>query len=462
MLFILTVFLVICYKKFKYNNIAILYSIIAALVGSAMIIASPCVAQISWDEAIHYSNTNNMFRGLSAEQMEYDNIISSTGISFPETYEENQNVIKTINKSDTYSYDILIGTHVIKFDNIIYVPMALVRRVAEIIGVSPSIVFYIGKFVSLIIFILVMTYSIHIAKVGKTSLFVLGLIPITVFHAISYSRDGLIIAGITLSMVAFINIIVDKKSKVDFKFVALFILPLLIACLGKPNYFPLFLVALFIPKDRFKNNKQKVIFSFLLLMITLLVVSTFGVDLIFNNLIMGDSRGAGHISVAEQIDVVLHNPIGFINIFIKSFLSTFFSIFSNHITTLGYLGNSSYSLGYVFVISLIISLFVKTNSEEEISVQGRYKLLLLFISAVVIFGINLALYLEFTAVGSNYIDGVQFRYYLPLMYMLIVCIITPKIKSTFNYKNVIFGISLACTIALYIIIFELYIWNIYW
>ena len=460
--FLLTIFVIVCYRKFKFNNLAILYAFIATLIGITMICASPCIAAVSWDEAIHYNNTNSLFRGISAEQKGYDYIISSPGISLPTTYEENTRFKEVVNNEKDLVYEILVGTNVVAFDNIIYIPMSLTRRAAELVGFSPTFQFYLGKIVCLLVFVLLMAYSIHIAKYGKTMLFTLGLLPLLIFQAISYSKDGLIVAGITLSMVAFMNVIVDKNSKVDFKFVFLFIVPMLIACLAKPNYFPLFLLGLFIPKDRFKDIKQKRLFNIIVVIITLLVLSTFAVQLVFNNSNMGDSRGEGHVSVSEQIKVIVHNPINYLNIWTKNVLNTFSRLFSNNISSVGYLGNSTYYLGNVFIILLFFSLFVKEKEEENKVLPGIYKLLLLFTLLVILFGISLALYLEFTAVGTNLIDGVQPRYYLPLVYLLLGCLITPKIKTTFNRDNAVFGIALLSTIAFYFIIFELYIWNIYW
>ena len=462
LLFLLTIFVIVCYRKFKYHNLAVLYAIIATLIGIALICVSPCIAAVSWDEAIHYTNTSSIFKGISAEQKGYDYIISTPGISLPSTYEENTRLKEVVDNERDVLYEILVGTNVVSFDKVIYIPISLVRRVAEIAGFSPTFLFYLGKVISLLIFVLLMAYSIHIAKYGKTMLFVFGLLPVLLFQAISYSRDGLIVAGITLSMVAFMNIIVDKESKVDFKFVFLFIVPMLIACLAKPNYFPLFLLGLFIPKDRFKDKKQKRTFCVIVVIITMLVLSTFAVQLLFNNSNMGDSRGVGHISVSEQINVIINNPINFMNVCGKNILITGSRLFSNQIASFGYLQSSTYYLGNIFIILLFFSILIKEKEEEDKVLPGKYKWLLVFTVMVIAFGINLALYLEFTAVGSNFIAGVQSRYYLPVLYLLLGCLITPKIKTTFNRDNVVFGISLLCTITIYLLIFELYIWNIYW
>ena len=177
---------------------------------------------------------------------------------------------------------------------------------------------------------------------------------------------------------------------------------------------------------------------------------------------MGDARGAGHVSVSEQISVILHNPINFINVFIKNVLHVSSVLFTDNLGKFAYLQSGSYYLAGLFTLILFASLFIKNEEEEPRKLSGRYKLLLLFIIIVIIFGISLASYLEFTPVGTNHIDGVQSRYYLPILYMLFACLITPKIKNTFNYRNMIFGITLLTTITFYLLIFEVYIWNIYW
>ena len=68
----------------------------------------------------------------------------------------------------------------------------------------------------------------------------------------------------------------------------------------------------------------------------------------------------------------------------------------------------------------IILLLYKTPSE---TVRGRHsmsmlnKFIVLIAVAGTIFLVWLALYLDFTPVGAEYIAGVQARYYLPLLYL---------------------------------------------
>lgn len=456
-----SLFCVVCYRKFEIKSLTGLFVVLSILIGSAMIIASPVLAHVSWDEAIHYKNTNNLFRGKTAELTNSDILIMDTGLSLPSTLEENQELMNAVKNNNQRGYDLLVGTNMIRFNDYIYIPIAVARRTAEIIGFNPLIQYFLGKVISLLLFVSIMAYAIHTAKVGKTLLFTIGLLPISLFQAVSYSRDSLIIACIAVSLVVLINLFVDEKSKVNFKFVGLFTLPLLIACLAKANYFPLFLLGIFIPKDRFENKKQKNIFKLLIILITILVLSTFAVEMLTNGSNLGDSRGDGHVNVAEQTKVVLNNPINFLNIFIINAAGMLSFLFSDRaIASLAYLGSSSYFIGNIFSIVLLLSVLLDSKKGKELSKKA--KILIMFFLLVLIFGISLAMYLQFTPVGANRIDGVQPRYYLPLIYPFMVCLITSKIKENFKTKNIIFTISLLTTIAYYIIIFELYIWKIYW
>lgn len=461
--FFISLLMIISYKKFNKISLSKLYIAVALLCGIGIIIVSPNLATISWDEAIHYNNTNKLFRGKYAEIKDSDMLITDIGIDFPSTYEENKNLNQAINKINYEISANLVGTNVIAYNNYVYIPSAIFRRIGEVIGLSPTVLLQLGKLIGLLVFVLIIGYSIKIAKIGKVTLFVLGIIPVILFQTVSYTRDNMIIAGITLSMVALINLLVSKDEKADFKFVCTFVLPLLIACLAKANYFPLFLLGLLIPKDRFKSKKQTHIFKILMIIITLLVLSTFGLGMLTNGSNMTDSRGSGHVNVAEQMKVVINHPINTVNISIKNIMSKLSTILGNSEGGLGYLaylGGSTYHSSFIIIIILLFTLLI--NNEQKEYINKKDKIIILIFVMGILFGISLALYLLFTDVGSNSIAGVQSRYYLPLLYPILACFTTSKIKCNLNYKKASFWIIIICTILTYSTIFELYVWNHYW
>ena len=67
-----------------------------------------------------------------------------------------------------------------------------------------------------------------------------------------------------------------------------------------------------------------------------------------------------------------------------------------------------------------------------------------------------ALYLSFTPVGSLVINGVQSRYFIPLILPLLIIINTNKIKTNFNKERLYYVyIILLTIISFYPILFEI-------
>ena len=81
----------------------------------------------------------------------------------------------------------------------------------------------------LLSYALIMGYAIKISKIGKRLLCVIGLIPTSMFLASEYSYDPAVMSGITLAMVILINWFLDKKEKITFKTMFIFIASILYA-----------------------------------------------------------------------------------------------------------------------------------------------------------------------------------------------------------------------------------------
>lgn len=456
--------IIVQYRKKEDHKLYQLYIALSFLAGLTLIYCLPNIATITWDEAIHYNNTNEILKGKTAEIKESDIILTDNSISYPSSYEESKNLSGTINQYNTIAAYKLIGTNIIPYAKFVYTPSAIFTRIGDLLRLSPTILFKLGKLINLIIYIALFAYAIKICKFGKRTLFVLGLIPLSLFQATTYSADSLIIAAITLSMTEFINIIVDKKSKMNLKSALTFILPLLAACFAKAVYCPLLLLVLFLPNDKFRNKKTSYAFKGLIFCLFLLMMSTFGLGMLTNASNMGDSRG-GHTNFAEQMRVILHDPLGFINICLINITTTFAKLLSGKnegLIFFAYLGGSEYNIAYIVVFLLFFTVFTNNNEKNKCEISLPYKILILILNLGIIFGISLALYLSFTEVGAAEIAGVQSRYYVPLLYPLLIILSSSKIYSNFKTKSLNFWISIISNSVIYIAIFELILYKLCW
>ena len=115
------------------------------------------------------------------------------------------------------------------------------------------------------------------------------------------------------------------------------------------------------------------------------------------------------------------NPIQF-GITIVSFVFGSYLTFSNFsfaFTALAYLGYPEQlypiSSGLLVVFVILISLLEGSRPHDELTGLGK-KAWTLFLCLVTVILSAVALYMSFTAVGSNTVAGVQPRYMLPLVF----------------------------------------------
>ena len=196
------------------------------------------------------------------------------------------------------------------------------------------------------------------------------------------------------------------------------------------------LLFLVIPYVEKKKPKKKVILWSGIIIILMLVMLTFVLPTLSNaaagNITFGgDSRG-GDTGVVRQIVSMIKHPWASVKLMLVSVFK--FDNFRN----LGYDTADNFFFGNLMCLNFahngilsdkwsaillpicIILLLYKTPSE---TVRGRHsmsmlnKFIVLIAVAGTIFLVWLALYLDFTPVGAEYIAGVQARYYLPLLYL---------------------------------------------
>ena len=108
-----------------------------------------------------------------------------------------------------------------------------------------------------------------------------------------------------------------------------------------------------------------------------------------------------------------------------------------------------------FYIILFTLLFVGFTDTENNCLKKYHRVLLFVALLGIILLIWTALYLSFTPVGFNTINGVQPRYFIPFIFPLMICIQSKDIQNKINerkYNSIIFVVM---SFAVLLSIFEL-------
>ena len=225
-----------------------------------------------------------------------------------------------------------------------------------------------------------------------------------------------------------------------------------VAILPKPVYFPLLLPLLIACRDK-KNHIRK---SFWLIIVAMAATAAlFLIPSLLKGNHLNDTRGSLEVDSFAQIHFILTNPLMYMKImfrFIWDYISP-----DHHDIMFGFM--TAYGEGKLYSVVLILIVLGTFVDNTDWNDSEKNKILnLRVLSAVGIFVtlilISTAFYVAYTAVMSDEIDGVQYRYSIPLLFPFLYYICRIKVLISENLKN---KIALAGSIIMVAVLY----YNIY-
>ncbi len=302
---------------------------------------------------------------------------------------------------------------------IFYVPSAIAFFIVRTLHISAIYGIYLGKIFNFIIFILGGYYTIKKIPFGKYIIFTCLFLPMVLQQAISISFDSLmnttifVYIAFTLSLV-FREEKLNKKEKIVY-----FVLTALIA-LSKMTYLPIIGLGFILLFDKKMTKKEKIIMFGVgtLICCSLLVAHS----MLTRNLEAEPSVYVveNHVDSKAQIEFILKNPISYVKMLIDT-IKTNIEFYVNSCvgSPLGWL-NIPISQIFIdmFLLLLTFSAFVEDNSVAFTSKQRIWNLCIVLATIILIIT---GLYIIWTGVGGNIALGVQGRYFIPVLPLLLLC-----------------------------------------
>lgn len=425
---------------FTTDKIHIYFAITCSILGLMIIVAQPAMNFFCWDDQTHFDRVVNLpFDSTSFNTGEFNmsdaGTINHNWHESTDSFTENRIHSNFLDLGNSTTYTGNNAGTFLAIHRIPYLPMTIGYHLAKLVGLPFIVCFEVGKIFNLLFYVLLMAYAIKILQSGKRLLTIIALLPSNIFLASSYSYDPAVITGITIFLVHIINLLIDNKhtQKFTFKTAIILILSMTYACLAKAVYAPLMLLTLLIPKEKFKSAKQCRLTRIGFVVITILLGGTLLLSSL-DGVNPSDSRG-GEVSVKDQAALVLSHPFDYASVLNDTAVSDFgYKLFSpNTLTNFSYTHTFSNrdNIYYVFIF-LLIFIFLTDNKKNQLNKKQR--LWILIDSLLIILLIWSALYVDFTPVGSTTINGVQNRYFLPLLLPLLFCLQFPNIQNKINPK----------------------------
>jgi len=394
-----------------------IFAIFALILGLFCIGVTPDRVGVSWDDEIHYARAleiSNVFNGIMYEAdikniTDYaNNIYGRNGYDrttdsqyqgqLGASYEEKQWSSHQFSQYGVYS--------------VAYIPSAIGIILGRGLDLSYAGVFNLGRLCNLLMYIFLISLAIKKMQYGKVLIATIGLIPTMMFMASSYSYDPWVVGFTILGFSYFFGELQEDKP-LETKDIVIMLGSFAIGCLPKAIYFPMLFPLLFMPKKKFKNATQRKVYYFAIVGISLFLVSTFLLPILVNGAGSGDARGGSDVNSTEQIKFILNNPLTYAKTLIKFELD--YVALANSASMLqrfAYVGDGC----FYSIVSLMLFVLAFLDRGEHEKNHCIVKGAGLIGCAVAIILSTTALYISFTAVGSNTVAGMQARYMVPTIF----------------------------------------------
>ena len=440
-LLLLFTFYLYCKGKIFEGKIEKLFLFVAISIGSLFIILQPHTTSYSWDDQIHFQNIHKVleFDGSAywTQGDTFMNEIFPFGSSI-DTYEEMNNIDTFLN-SKKKIINIEKTSPLISYSQIGYIIPGFFMKICSVLGFSFSVTFLVTKFSMLSFYSIIVYFAIKIIPRGKRILSVIGLFPSVIFLSTQFSYDPPIIAGVCLFVAKYLSIMEVKNVKMNFKNCLILLCSIIFASFIKAIYIPFILLLLFIPKDKFDNDKQAKIFKIGTILLFVMIVLTFVLPSLSGGDGLGDFRG-GNTSTSQQIHNIMEHPFGYAILLKNTAGYHFFDYLIGKpvLINYSYVGSPFYDDNLYFLLICVLLFVVITDSYKS-KMSRKENIIKLFNAALVLGVIVLiwtALYVSFTPVGETEINGVQARYFIPLIPPLVLITFSnTKIRHSYDMKK---------------------------
>lgn len=309
-----------------------------------------------------------------------------------------------------------------------YIPQVIGVMIGKILNLSPIIILWLGRLTNLLAYIALVFLAIKIMPLEKWKaiIMLIALFPMSMNLASTLSPDTVIL-GATLLAIAYAMHLKFEKDKVGIKEISIFGILCMIPTVCKIVYFPLFLLVLLIPKEKFENRTKRIIYY----AITGLIV--FVPYLILNKLVsLGDYAIAIRTNMMEQCLFTLSDIVRDFN----TAINTLYSEFSLYLFEMIGGWNTIELLSIIIFMTLIFVIFFTYEDDKKYTFNKKDKIIGFSIAIIEILGVIAAMYLGWTQAKQTIVEGVQGRYFLPIIPLIAIMIAKNRIKCNIKSKEI--------------------------
>ncbi len=321
-----------------------------------------------------------------------------------------------------------------------YIPQAIGILFARLFHFNVLHALYLARFFNLLAYVFLTYFAIKWIPFGKHTLMALACTPICIAQAASVSSDAVCNGAAFLLVGLIFYYAFAYKGELGFKHMAGVAGLILVLAFVKYLYAVLAVLVFLIPKEKF-GSKKKYWTTFLEIVVPLAVIFVIYYMFIGNYLVNQEPAKDG-VNALEQIKYSIRHP----KTLLVTYILTFDSLALTYVSQFNTLGCLNFRLGVLIVFVPLFLLYTAvTDTREPYGMNRKQKVFTGLTGIAIVLLVMYSMYMVWTPVGSMLMDGVQARYFIPALPLLLLLVRSKRITADIgNYTGKISFVSMMC------------------
>lgn len=441
-LFTFVAFMVYKNRKGKNFDLETNFLFISIFLGITMLFAIPPFYVL--DEDNHYIKAYDHLFYLEEDKAVEDSVyISDNVYNFRKKYQNNKfifdqtvNILSyyddlntKINYKDLNDNIVKYGTHDSK--DLAYIPANIITFICKRLNTNVLLAFLLARLINFSLALIICYKALKLIPKFKPLLFVIMTFAITYHSIIGINQDWLN-TSVSFLLISYIMHLIFTKEFIEKKdYIVLGLLSYVLA-FAKTVYTPLILLVLFIDNKKFKKSIKHPLVNKIIIVAfacSMTLISYFW-STIFSSGVTNAEIDNGLYTFTELIK----EPLKLISIYFNTIKARFsLDLFRGYFDGFGWYIIWHNTL-ILWVLQIVYAFTIFTLPNEEVKNKNWLKILSGFIFICMYGIITASMLFGWTKKGASFIDGLQSRYFIPVIFCLYL-VLNNNIIKTNKIKN---------------------------
>ena len=316
--------------------------------------------------------------------------------------------------------DVLVETHtrnaIGNASVLYYFPAAIGITIGRLLHLTNTSLLLVGRLFNLLVYVLLCYIAIRKIPIGKNLLFAIATLPIAMQEAASFSYDC-IINGVAFVFLAYAVYAINSENKINTRDICILLfLTMQMALVKGGVYLPLCFIILLIPYERHWKNYLYALFTTIFILCAYMKNNIVG---IIKRLLITQKENINGFTGGEMYSIgyLIKHPMKLMSLYIN----TIFVEGDAYIQGVlgGELGVFQLYMPWftVFITLIVLILLCKHGKQSNYIKRKMSKIWIGLMSFGSVLLVCLSMLVAFTLKSYNFIEGVQGRYFMPILFL---------------------------------------------